>query len=241
MVERLQKIISAAGIASRRKAEVLIQDGRVTVNGEVVKELGTKADPFRDHIKVDGKLIRQLPPKVYLLLNKPRNVISSVADPQGRTKVTDLVKTKERVYPVGRLDYDTEGLILLTNDGGFTRIVSSAGSRIPKVYHVKVKGKPELASLRRLRDGLTLKDGDKLAPAKIRLLREGTNTWYEVTLIQGKNQQIRKMFDAVGHRVLKLRRVAIGFLTGSGLEVGAYRRLTEPEVARFLKLGRHPD
>ena len=239
MVERLQKIISAAGIASRRKAEVLIQDGRVTVNGEVVRELGTKADPFRDHIKVDGKLIRQLPPKIYLLLNKPRNVISSVADPQGRIKVTDLVKTKERVYPVGRLDYDSEGLILLTNDGGFTRIVSSAGSRIPKVYHVKVKGKLELASLTRLRDGLPLKDG-KLAPSKIRLLREGSNTWYEVTLIQGKNQQIRKMFDAVGHRVLKLRRVAIGFLTGSGLEVGAYRRLTEPEVARFLKLGRHP-
>ena len=167
-------------------------------------------------------------------------MISSAADPQGRTKVTDLVKTKERVYPVGRLDYDTEGLILLTNDGGFTRIVSSAGSRIPKVYHVKVKGKPELASLTRLREGLPLKDGVRLAPSKIRLLREGSNTWYEVTLIQGKNQQIRKMFDAVGHRVLKLRRVAIGFLTGSGLEVGAYRRLTEPEVARFLKLGRHP-
>ena len=240
MAERLQKIISAAGIVSRRKAEVLIQDGRVTVNGEVVRELGTKADPFLDHIKVDGKLIRQLPQKIYLLLNKPRKVISSVADPQGRIKVTDLVKTKERVYPVGRLDYDTEGLILLTNDGGFTRIVSSAGSRIPKVYHVKVKGRPELASLTRLREGLPLKDGGRLAPSKIRLLREGTNTWYEVTLIQGKNQQIRKMFDAVGHRVLKLRRVAIGFLTGSGLEVGAYRRLTEPEVARFLKLGRHP-
>ena len=240
MVERLQKIISAAGIASRRKAEILIQDGRVTVNGQVVRELGTKADPFRDHIKVDGKLIRQLPPKIYLLLNKPRKVISSVVDPQGRTKVTDLVKTKERVYPVGRLDYDTEGLILLTNDGGFTRIVSSAGSRISKVYHVKVKGKPELESLTRLRDGLPLKGGAKLAPAKIRLLREGPNTWYEVTLIQGKNQQIRKMFDVVGHRVLKLRRVAIGFLTGAGLEVGDYRRLTEPEVARFLKLGRHP-
>ena len=241
MAERLQKIISAAGVASRRKAEILIQDGRVTVNGELVRKLGTKADPFRDHIKVDGKLIRQLPPKVYLLLNKPRGVISSVADPQGRVKVTDLVKTKERVYPVGRLDYGTEGLILLTNDGGFARIVSSAGAHIPKVYHVKVKGKPELSSLTRLREGLPLKDGRHLAPSKIRSLREGSNSWYEVTLTQGKNQQIRKMFETVGHRVLKLRRVAIGFLTGSGLEVGANRRLTEREVARILRLGRQPD
>lgn len=238
MAERLQKIISTAGIASRRKAEILIRDGRVTVNGELVRTLGTKADPFRDHIKVDGKLIRQLPPKVYLLLNKPKGVISSLADPQGRIKVTDLVKTKERVYPVGRLDFNTEGLILLTNDGGFARIVSSAGAHIPKVYHVKVKGKPELTSLTRLREGLRLKDGRQLAPSKIRPLREGSNSWYEVTLTQGKNQQIRKMFETVGHRVLKLRRVAIGFLTASGLPVGAFRRLTEPEVARILRLGR---
>lgn len=234
---RLQKLISAAGIASRRKAEILIKEGRVTLNGQVVRELGTKADASRDHIKVDGKLIRQAPMRIRLLLNKPRRVICSVADPQGRIKVTDLVKVKEKVYPVGRLDYNTEGLILLTNDGDFARIVSSAGEHIPKVYHVKVKSVLDDSALERLKAGIRLGDGTKLARSKIRPLRVGNNSWYEVTLTQGRNQQIRRMFGAVGHSVMKLRRVAIGFLTDRNLPVGTYRPLNEREVARLLKSG----
>jgi len=233
--ERLQKILSAAGIASRRKAEVLITEGRVTVNGQIVKELGTKADPLGDHIKVDGKLIKRFPEKVYVLLNKPQQVISSMSDPQGRSKVTELVRVGARVYPVGRLDYRSEGLLLLTNDGEFARIVSSAGEHIPKVYHVKVRSTPDHNTLTRLRAGIRLKDGTELARTRIRLLKEGNNSWYEVTLTQGRNQQIRKMFEAVGHPVMKLRRVAIGFLTDERLKVGQYRMLTEREVARFLK------
>ncbi len=239
---RLQKIIASAGIVSRRKAEALIREGRVTVNGRIVTEMGAKADPSCDHIKVDGRLVRHSPGKVYVLLNKPRNVICSVADPEGRVKVTDLVRVRENLHPVGRLDYHTEGLIVLTNDGEFTRIASQAGEHAPKVYHVKVRGTPDEATLNRLRAGGRLRDGTELARCRIRFLREGNNTWYEVVLTQGKNQQIRKMFEAAGHPVLKLRRIAIGFLRDDRLPVGQYRFLTEREVARFLRLaGAHPD
>ena len=234
--ERLQKIIAAAGLVSRRKAEMLIVEGRVSVNGRVVNQLGTKADSSCDHIKVDGKLIRRFPRKVYVLLNKPRKVISSVADPQGRKKVTDLVDIKTKVYPVGRLDYDTEGLILLTNDGKFSKIVSSAGEHLPKVYHVKVRSKPREAVLDRLREGMLLRNGTALARCKIRLYKEGDNNWYQVTLTQGKNRQIREMFNAIGHPVLKLRRIRIGFLTDQGLALGQYRSLTYKEVARVMRL-----
>jgi 23S rRNA pseudouridine2605 synthase len=235
--ERLQKIIAAAGVTSRRKAELLIQEGRVTVNGEVVTQLGAKADPSRDHIKVDGKLIRQSSQKIHILLNKPREVISSVADPQGRVKVTDLVNVKTRIYPGGRLDYHTEGLILLTNDGEFSRIVTAAGKHMPKVYHVKVRSTPEAPELGRLRTGIRLKTGAQLAPCKITPIRESTNSWYEVTLTQGKNRQIRDMFEEIGHPVTKLRRVRIGFLTDHNLAVGKYRRLTPSEISRILRLG----
>jgi 23S rRNA pseudouridine2605 synthase len=234
--ERLQKIIAEAGLASRRKAEQLILQGRVTVNGQVVTQLGTKADAARDYVKVDGKLIRISPKKVYVLLNKPRQVISSVADPQGRTKVTDLVDIRGRLYPVGRLDYNTEGLILLTNDGAFAKIAGSAGKHLPKVYKVKVRSKPDDFTLARLREGIRLKSGAQLAPCKIRMISEGDNSWYEVTLTQGKNRQIRDMFESVGHPVQKLRRVRIGFLTDKGLEVGQYRLLTPGEVNRILQL-----
>ncbi len=232
--ERLQKIISAAGIASRRKAELLIEQGRVTVNGRIITTLGTKADPQSDHIKVDGKLIRGAPPKLYVLLNKPRQVISSVSDPQGRVKVTDFVDVKSKLYPVGRLDYDTEGLILLTNDGDFARIVSSAGERFPKVYHVKVRSLPEETSLDRLRAGMRLRDGTRLSRCRIVLLKPANNPWFEVTLTQGKNRQIRQMFEAIGHPVQKLRRTRIGFVSDKGLRPGGYRHLTEHEVNRFL-------
>ena len=234
--ERLQKIIAAAGVASRRKAELLIQEGRVTVNGRVITQLGAKADPENDSIRVDGRRVRgEAVKKVYLLLNKPRQVMSTVEDPEGRVRVTDLVPAHKRIFPVGRLDYNTEGLILLTNDGEFSRIVSSAGKRFPKVYHVKVKANPDVRALAQLRDGPRL-NGVKLAPCRIEPIKEGTNSWYEVTLTQGKNRQIREMFDAIGHPVQKLRRVRIGFLTDRNLPVGKYRTLSPAEVKKILDL-----
>ncbi len=235
--DRLQKIISAAGIASRRQAEDLIRAGRVTLNGRVVTELGTKADPARDHIKVDGKPVRKSPRRVYVLLNKPRQVITTVSDPQGRVKVTDLVSLSSRLYPVGRLDYNTEGLILLTNDGEFSRIVAAAGAHLPKVYQVKVHSTPDERTLNRLRGGIRLKTGVRLEKCRIVPLKEGNNSWFEVTLTQGKNRQIRDMFEESGHRVLKLRRTRIGFLTDSKLPPGHYRFLARAEVERILRLG----
>jgi 23S rRNA pseudouridine2605 synthase len=233
--ERLQKIIAAAGLASRRKAEIIIQQGRVTVNGQVVTQLGSKANPTRDHIKVDGKRIPSSPRKMYVLLNKPRKVISSVADPEGRIKVTDLVDVKGKIYPVGRLDYNTEGLILMTNDGEFAKIVSAAGNHLPKVYQVKVRSKPDVNELEHLRAGIRLTSGVQLAGCKIVPISEGTNSWYEVTLTQGRNRQIRAMFETIGHRVMKLRRIRIGFITDEGLAVGKYRFLRPREVERILK------
>ena len=233
--QRLQKIIAAAGLASRRKAESIIQQGRVTVNGLIVTQLGSKADPTRDHIKVDGKRIASSPRKLYVLLNKPRKVISSVVDPQGRVKVTDLVDVKCKIYPVGRLDYNTEGLILMTNDGEFAKIVSAAGKHLPKVYQVKVRSKPDSGSLARLRAGIRLAGGIKLTGCKIVPISEDANSWYEVTLTQGRNRQIREMFESVGHPVMKLRRIRIGFITDQGLPVGKYRFLRPREVERILK------
>jgi pseudouridine synthase len=233
--KRLQKIIASAGLASRRKAEVLIQQGRVTVNGKTVVQLGAKADPSRDHIKVDGKLIREPRRKIYILLNKPKHVICTVADPEGRTKVVDLVDVKERIYPVGRLDYSSEGLILLTNDGEFSRIVTAAGNHMAKVYEVKVRSSPEESDLARLRAGIRLPGGARLAACTIVPIRESAHNWYRVTLTQGRNRQIRDMFEAVGHPVLKLRRTRIGFLSDKGLPVGQYRFLTPGEVERVFR------
>lgn len=236
MQERLQKLIAQAGIASRRAAEELILNGDVTVNGEVVTELGTKADPETDHIKVGGKLINaklERRQDVYILLNKPKGYLSSAADPEGRKLVTDLVKGYGKLHPVGRLDFNTEGLIILTNDGQFTNKVA-ASKTIPKVYEVKTKGTPTSVAINKLRRGTVLEDGFKTAPAKIRELK-GTdkNGWYEVTLYEGHNQQIRKMFDSIGHSVVKLRRIAIGSITEQGLGIGDSRILTEQEVTEI--------
>jgi 23S rRNA pseudouridine2605 synthase len=237
MVERLQKLIAQAGIASRRAAEELIKAGEVSVNGEIVTELGTKADPEKDHIKVRGKLINaklQHRGSVYILLNKPRGVLSSAADPEGRTLVTDLVKGKGRLHPVGRLDYNSEGLIILTNDGDFTNHVAASRS-IPKVYEVKVKGLPNKNAINKLRKGLKLEDGFKTAPAEIRELESTKNNgWYEVTLHEGHNQQIRKMFDAIGYSVVKLRRTRIGKITDPDLKTGQSRSLTAAEVSSLF-------
>lgn len=241
MQERLQKIITAAGIASRRAAEAMILQGEVAVNGRVVTELGTKADPEHDHIKVRGKLINPLlapQQKRYILLNKPRGYLSSVSDPKKRPLVMDLVSASVRkgLHPVGRLDFNTEGLLILTNDGELTQLLTKAGA-VPKVYHVKVKGAPSEEQIGRLRRGVVI-NGGRTAPAEIKLLertREGGNEWFEVTLRQGKNQQIRRMFDAIGHSVTKLRRVRIGHITDRDLALGQYRELKPGEVKEFFQ------
>ncbi len=235
MQERLQKILAHAGVASRRKAEEMIQQGRVTVNGHIITELGSKADSVEDVIKVDGKKLRSAQRHVYILLNKPRNVMSTSSDPQDRPTVLEYVRDaiKERVYPVGRLDFGSEGLLILTNDGEFTKFMTKAGG-IPKVYHVKLGGQPVERDLVRLRSGAYI-DNERLAPCEIRLLKSGENPWYEVTLHQGRNQQIRRMFQSVGHPVEKLRRVRIGALEDEKLKPGEWRFLTEHEVSQFQR------
>lgn len=239
MPERLQKLIAQAGIASRRHAEELIKSGEVSVNGEIVTTLGTKADAEKDHIKVGGKLINaklKNREKVYLLLNKPKGYLSSAADPEGRKLVTNLIAPGlGRLYPVGRLDYNTEGLIILTNDGDFANFVASS-KNVPKVYEVKVKGLPNKNAINKLRRGVRLEDGFKTAPAEIKSLKSTEhNAWFEVILYEGHNQQIRKMFDSVGHSVVKLRRTAIGHIRDNRIAIGAYRLLDEEEVKDFKK------
>lgn len=230
-------MIAQAGIASRRAAEQLILDGAVTVNGKKVTELGTKADAEKDHIKVRGKLINtKLATRsdVYVLVNKPKGYLSSAADPEGRDLVVDLVKGRGRLHPVGRLDYNSEGLIILTNDGKFTNHVSSS-KKVAKVYEVKVKGLPNANAINKLRRGILLEDGFKTAPAEITELKHTENNgWYELILHEGHNQQIRKMFDAIGHSVVKLRRTKIGEISDPHLKPGQSRELTAEEVKKLI-------
>jgi 23S rRNA pseudouridine2605 synthase len=240
MNERLQKLIATAGIASRRAAEELIAAGEVTVNGETVTEPGTKADPARDHIKVRGRLINPLlaeREKTYVLLNKPRGYLASLADPEGRPLVSELVPASlGRLHPVGRLDFNTEGLLILTNDGELTNFITAARNKVEKVYEVKVKGVPPDAAVERLRRGIVLEDGTRTAPAVVERTGETkTNSWFEVILHEGRNQQIRRMFDAVGHSVMKLRRVRIGSLRDDRLPTGAWRHLLPGEVASLKR------
>jgi len=237
MPDRLQKILAAAGVASRRKAEELITSGRVTLNGKIITELGTKADPVSDTICVDGQPIKQSPRLVYLLLHKPKGYVTTTSDPEGRPTVMQLLGPQpERLYPVGRLDYASEGLLLLTNDGALAQQLTKAASHVPKTYHVKISGRPSEQSLQRLRNGITiaLEDGRrvKTSRAKIRLLEDAPNPWYEVILIEGRNRQIRRMFHHVGHQVEKIKRVQLGPLV---LDVapGKFRSLTEREVAQL--------
>jgi len=234
--QRLQKILAQAGIASRRKAEQLMLDGRVTVNGEIVTEMGAKADAERDHIKVDGTLIRMPKRHVYIALNKPREVVTTISDPQGRTTVMHLLKgVRERVFPVGRLDYLSEGLLLLTTDGEFANRITSPAGHVEKVYVVKANGHLGEQQLEDFREGIPL-HGRRTAPAQIKLIRQGDNPWYEVRLTEGRQNQIRIMFQHFHRLVEKLRRVRIGFLTLSGLDPGMWRYLDAYETERILRM-----
>jgi len=232
--DRLQKILSQAGVASRRQAEKFIVEGRVTVNGAVITELGSKADFERDHIKVDGRLIHAPRHLVYIALHKPNSTVTTVSDPEHRATVMELLKgVKERVYPVGRLDYHSEGLLLLTNDGEMANAIMSASTHLPKTYLVKVNGPLTHEQEQKFRDGVPL-GGRRTLPAGLKMARDAENPWYEVRLFEGRNNQIRLMFKHFGRLVEKLKRVSIGPLELGALKPGAFRYLT-PEEVRKLK------
>ena len=240
--ERLQKILAAAGVCSRRKAEELIAAGRVQVNGKVVTELGTKADATRDHIRLDGKLLHGAERLRYYMVNKPKGYVTTVSDPEGRPTVMQLIRGGERVFPVGRLDYASEGLLLMTNDGELANGLTRASARVEKTYLVKVSGKPAEAGLEQIRKGMMIERGKPgsgagrvlTAPAKVRLFKDAENPWYELVLIEGRNREIRKMFEEIGHHVEKIRRVEYGPLV-LDVKPGEVRELTEQEVEKLRR------
>ncbi len=231
MLERLQKIISAAGITSRRASEALITNGQVSVNGVVVTELGSKADPSKDTITVDGKSLKVSEQRLYILLNKPPGYITALKDGQGRPLVTDLLKdVSDRVYPVGRLDYNTEGLLLLTNDGDWANRLMHPRNEIEKEYHVRVRGKVIDQQLKRMADGVELEDG-KTAPAVVNLVKSGEqNDWISVAIHEGRNRQVRRMCEAVSLSVVRLKRIRYGTLALGTLRAGQFRYLSDTEV-----------
>lgn len=248
-VERLQKILASAGIASRRKAEEFILQGRVQVNGKIVSELGSKADPIHDHIRVDGKLIHPAGEYRYYMLNKPKQYVTTVSDPQGRPTVMQFFsRIKLRMFPVGRLDYHSEGLLLVTNDGELANALTRAASHVPKTYLVKIGGIPSEEALNALRRGVSIPLGDpesntgyrgresrvRTAPATVKLFRAGENPWYEITITEGRNRQLRKMFEEIGHHVEKIRRVEYGPLV-LDLPPGESRELTTQEVQALYR------
>ncbi len=234
--ERLQKILARAGVASRRKAEELIVAGRVSVNGATIVELGSKADLSVDRVKVDGRILTEPKHHVYIAFNKPKNVVTTVRDPEGRETVMSFFKgMRERIYPVGRLDYASEGLLLLTNDGDFANKLTSPGSHVVKTYLVKSNGTLTLEQEEQFRRGIPM-HGRRTAPAGLKLIRRGQNPWYEASLIEGRQNQIRIMFKHFGFLVEKLKRVKIAFFELGELKPGAYRTLTTREVERFRKL-----
>lgn len=236
MKERVQKLIAAAGLASRRQAERWIAAGRVTVNGRVAG-LGDQADVDGDRIEVDGRSLRLEQPKVYLLLNKPAGYVTTARDPQGRKLVNDLLRdVKVRVFPVGRLDLNTEGLLLLTNDGDLAARLTHPRHQVAKTYLVRVRGALNAAAQKRLEEGVELEDG-LTAPARVAKVRSsGSHTWLELTINEGRNRQVRRMCEAVGHSVSRLKRVGLAFLLLEGLRVGQYRHLTTGEVKRLKRL-----
>jgi 23S rRNA pseudouridine2605 synthase len=247
--DRLQKILAKAGIASRRKAEEIILEGRVQVNGTTITELGTRHDAARDHIRVDGKLLHGPEPQRYYMLNKPRGYVTTLNDPEKRPTVMQLMAKPKagphgdavRMYPVGRLDYLSEGLLLMTNDGDLANALSKAAAGVEKTYLVKVSGVPPPAGLDQIRKGIVIDRGrldevragrrDRIvtAPAKLELVRGGDNPWYELTLTEGRNRQLRKMFEEIGHHVEKIRRIGYGALR-LDVSPGEFRELTPGEV-----------
>lgn len=233
MEERLQKILAKMGIASRRAAEEMILEGRVTVNGQVAA-LGMKADITKDHIKLDGKLLTKPEPKVYLMMNKPKGVITTLSESEERPTIRDFLKNiKYRVFPIGRLDYNSEGLLLLTNDGDFAHAILHPSKKIPKTYHVKIKGVLEDEKIEKLRRGVRLQEGITL-PSKVKKLKKAEeNSWIEITIYEGKKRQIRRMMEKVGHPVLKLKRVRIDGIDIGRLEPGEIRSLTADEIRKI--------
>ncbi len=234
MQERLQKILARAGFASRRGAEQLMLEGRVTLNGEPVRELGTKADLASDDVRVDGVRVKAPRAPVYLVLNKPRGYVTTRSDPERRPTVMDLVPAVAGLFPVGRLDVTTEGLILLTNDGAFAERVSHPRYEVPRVYHAKVHRVPDAETLGRLRRGVRV-EGDFMAVDRARVIEADNNAWVEVALHEGKTHEVKRLLEAVGHPVSKLKRVAFGPVTTRGLEPGQFRSLTPEEVAGLLR------
>lgn len=238
---RLAKYLAQAGVASRRKAEEMIEQKRVKVNGVTVENQGVKIDPERDIVEVDGQKIEKCKDKIYILLNKPAGYISSVYDPQGRPTVVELIKGENaRIYPVGRLDFDTEGLLLLTNDGDFTNLMLHPRYEITKTYEAWIKGSITEEALERLRKGVLLEDG-LTSPAQVRVIKkEREKTLLEIKIHEGRKRQVKRMCKEVGYPVIKLRRTAFAFLDLKGLAVGEYRYLTADEVERLkmIALGR---
>jgi 23S rRNA pseudouridine2605 synthase len=236
-LERIQKILSQAGIVSRREAEKLILHGRVTVNGRVVDTLGSKADPSKDHIKVDGKLITRLESRVILLLNKPRNYLSTVEDPQERPTVIDLCKAvREKVYPVGRLDFDAEGLLILTNDGELANILTHPRFETPRTYLAKVTGVPEEKDLVRLKRGVRLDDGRAKVASCLVVSEKEKHSWVRVVVTEGRHHLVKRIFAAIGHPVLKLKRVGFGPIQLGSLPLGQFRYLTPEEIEKIRTL-----
>jgi pseudouridine synthase len=230
---RLQKYLADSGVASRREGERLIQAGRVEVNGSVVTALGTRVDPERDVVRLDGRRVQGGGRRVYYLLHKPKGFITSASDPEGRPTVLELLQgVRERIFPVGRLDWNSEGLLILTNDGDLTFRLTHPVNHVPKVYRVKVKGAVTGADLEALRRGVSL-EGRRTLPARVERVSGQANTWLEVTLYEGRRNQLRRMFDRLGHRVQKLKRIAIGPIRDRALKPGEWRRLTPEEIRRL--------
>jgi 23S rRNA pseudouridine2605 synthase len=245
MAERLQKILSAAGIASRRAAEAYISEGRVSVNGETVTELGTKADPHVDDIRVDGRRIKPATRRVYILMYKPRGYITSRSDPQKRPTVIDLLSkggVRDYVYPVGRLDYESEGLLLLTSDGDLAARLTHPSHEVEREYHARVRGVPDRHAIERLAKGIMV-EGRKTAPADVKLLKvmetdAGADGVIAIVVHEGRNRQVRRMCEAIGHPVVRLRRVRIGPITDDRIRPGEFRELDAKEVAALRRAAR---
>jgi len=234
MEERLQKILSRAGIASRRAAERVMAEGRVTVNGEVVREMGSKADIGKDDVRVDGVRVKVPDRPVYLLLYKPKGYVTTRHDPEGRPTVMDLVPSVAGLFPVGRLDVTTEGLILLTNDGDFAEHVAHPRYEVPRVYEAKVRGVPARETLARLKHGVVV-EGDRLHVDDVRVIESDNNAWLQLTLHEGKHHEVRRLLESVGHPVSKLRRIGLGGLTLKGMTAGQFRALTPHEVHKLRR------